>query len=82
MGAFVVTLNHKGKQYSFEDNFDDNIAGKDGVKYLYEEGNYSCDCNRSLLIKQNCDPDFPELPCGDTEIELVKLEFKEVDANV
>ena len=34
------------------------------AKYMFFEGNYSCDCNRSGFLKE-IHPNFPELECGD-----------------
>lgn len=42
------------------------------TRYMWEEGNYSCDCNKSLFARQR-GFDCNELECGDT-IELVSLE--------
>ena len=33
--------------------------------YMFEEGNYSCDCNRSSFLRRD-GHDVPELGCGDT----------------
>jgi hypothetical protein len=40
--------------------------------YQWRDGNYSCDCNRSDFIQDQCDGSFPDLPCGET-IVLVSL---------
>ncbi len=50
----------------------------DGIEYMWEEGNYACDCNRRLFIARLTDPNFsaddPSLePCGHT-IQLISLE--------
>lgn len=42
-------------------------------KFWWQEGNGSCDCNRSIFIHEKY-PEFPELKCGD-EIELDGIEF-------
>ena len=36
------------------------------------KGKLSCDCTRSLLIRQYCDDDFPILKCGN-EITVVSV---------
>ena len=48
---------------------------EESVTFAFDEGNYSCDCNRSLFIQQQCDPDFEEMDCGG-EIELVSLNLE------
>ena len=40
--------------------------------WIWKEGNYSCDCNRAIFLRQVFD-DFPELDCGE-EIELIKID--------
>jgi hypothetical protein len=78
---FTITLEYHGKQYTYQQEFTEtNSAYKtteELVEYLYEEGNYACDCNRSAFIAEHCDEDFPELECG-REIKLVSLEPRPV----
>jgi len=62
---FIITLEYKNQKYSFID--------KNTTYFMWEEGNYSCDCNKSLFIQRNCCPDFPEMECGD-RITLVSME--------
>lgn len=45
-------------EYDFGYGYDPEVA-----RYAFTDGDYSCDCNRSLLI-QKAEPDFRELPCG------------------
>lgn len=51
---------------------------KHGVEFMYEDGNYACDCNRELFLERLCDITLTEDPdaqmCGHT-IELVSLEI-------
>lgn len=76
-----IVLCYKSKTYSIIDDLSDLIF-KDADEfspYLWEEGNYSCDCNKSLFIQRQCDPNFPEMKCGD-EIKLISQKpfgFKE-----
>lgn len=62
-----VTLRYKGRTYSYVEPL---IVGS--ADYMYREGNYACDCNKSLFIHNYCDVSFAEMPCGDS-IELVSL---------
>lgn len=41
------------------------------TEYMWMEGNYSCDCNKSLFAMQQGFP-ISELPCGDT-VKLISL---------
>lgn len=36
---------------------------EEGARYMFEDGNYACDCNRSNIIRRTY-PDFPEMGCG------------------
>jgi len=68
-----VHLRYNGVTYSYEDAFEDAHM----AQYQYTDGNYGCDCNKSLFIQRHCDPDFPDRGCGE-RIELVALEPVEV----
>lgn len=63
-----ATLGYEGKQYTVV------VEGlQDHFHYHWEDGNYGCDCNRSLFIRRYCEPNFPDMGCGET-IELIDLE--------
>lgn len=80
-----VTLRHEGTDYTF--TYPHPYRGKTrehaeaGMRYLWTEGNYGCDCNRFDFITVYCNvelvpegaPGWLNFPCGDT-IELVSLE--------
>lgn len=69
----VVTLEHDGKEHTYEQSFGFGYEDH-SVEFMYTEGNYDCDCNRSIFLDEYCDVDTgPDpLPCGET-IKLVKL---------
>lgn len=92
-----ITLRYQGIEYTYTDTFEPWIDKQTGevertplevALYMYEEGNYSCDCNKSLFLGRYCDVDFSqderakckdgewELPCGDT-IELVSPRYED-----
>ena len=58
------------KYYAVTEN--DKYGDDESVSFRWEEGNQSCDCNRSTLIQLQCDPNFPEMECGDS-IKLINL---------
>ncbi len=66
-----ITLRYNGETYTFDEGHwtPDDL---DLANYLWTEGNFACDCNRSQMIRQHVDGDFPDLSCGET-IELVDL---------
>lgn len=55
-----VTLQYRGKSYTFE---------REGREV---KGRLACDCEKSRLIQQASDPDFPQLGCG-VEIDVVSV---------
>ena len=69
----LVELEFKGKTYSFDYDFGEYSI--QGAEFMFTEGNYSCDCNKSQFIREHCDPKFPEFPCSD-EIKLTGLFLK------
>lgn len=66
-----VVLEHKGTKYAFTDGT--AFETVHAAEWWWEEGEGSCDCNRSIRIQQNCDPEFPQMDCGDDGIKLVSL---------
>ncbi len=74
---FMVEMRYLTKEYKFCVTFDTSDGSSnevpDEVRCLFEEGNFSCDCNKSALIRQYCDADFPEMDCGDS-ITLLTIE--------
>jgi len=70
----TVSLKYKDKVYTFDYDFGKDYS-EEGAEFMFEDGNFSCDCNRSIFIREYCDKDFEEMDCGD-EIELVNLEVK------
>jgi hypothetical protein len=56
-----VTLAYSGRSYTFAEDVEKVIKGK-----------LSCDCTKSLLIRDYCDPGFPALKCGQ-RIRIVSL---------
>ena len=63
-----------GKRLAYEYDFGFGYSG-DGAHYMFHDGNYSCDCNRSLFLKE-AGHDIEELSCGDKiEIENFKVEL-------
>jgi hypothetical protein len=67
----IITLSYKGKIYHIHDEWhewtDENFP-----PYIWMEGNYACDCNRSDFINNQCDPNFELINCGE-EIKLITI---------
>lgn len=68
-----ATLEYKGVRYT--------VSIVPSFPYMWEEGNYGCDCNRSTFIQQQCDPAFPLMECGET-IALASLGDREVGDSI
>jgi len=45
--------------------------------YMFEDGNYSCDCNKSMFLIEKYGDEISELGCGD-DIELIDLEVIQI----
>lgn len=60
-----------GKTYGY-------LPGELGnLYYMWEDGNYSCDCNRGPFLYDDPDYDMPCNPNGKNVIVLDELEIKE-----
>lgn len=67
-----VVLKHGYRKFRLTTDYGRGYP-ESAARYVWESGNYSCDCNRSLFIREQCDPSFPDMGCGE-EIELVSIE--------
>jgi hypothetical protein len=59
------TLEYLGKLYECENDFG-YAYSHESARFMFFEGNYSCDCNRSLIIDRTDGYDLEELDCGDS----------------
>ncbi len=62
---------YNGKPYKYDHDFGPTYP-MDAAEFIFEEGNYSCDCNRSVLIRSKYGNVIPELDCGNI-IEMKDL---------
>lgn len=73
-----IVAEFKGEEYSFEYDFG-YAYPEESAEFMFEDGNYSCNCNLSRII-QDTYPDFPELDChGDddgNEIDYLSLKVE------
>lgn len=71
-----MDLVYKDIQYPFEYDFGHGYQGA-SAEWMFREGNYACDCNRSLFLIRDCDVKIEELCCGDEiSIENFKVELR------
>lgn len=66
---------HQGKEYPCQYDFGFAYPPH-SAEYMFFDGNYSCDCNRSLFIER-AGFDFLEMGCGE-EIEMKDFEVEQV----
>ena len=72
-----LVFGYKGKEYPMEKRGEITFVNWDKEMdewswFWWEDGNGSCDCNRSITIREEY-PDFEKLKCGG-EIELLDWE--------
>ena len=73
---FVGVFKYKDKEYTVHYDFGKDY-NKESAKWMFLEGNYSCDCNRSLFIRREYGEDaIPEFDCG-KEIKLLSYQIYE-----
>lgn len=67
-----------GRVGSYTDTFGYGYA-EHSARFMYYEGNYSCDCNRSRFLSARCEAfrDLEEFDCGET-IELVSFTVRKI----
>lgn len=61
MAYSSVTLSYQERCFTFAEDMEKVLKGR-----------LSCDCQKSALIREYCDPDFPKLQCG-AKITIVSL---------
>lgn len=70
----VMVLKVGGKEYPYEHDFGVGYP-EESAQYMFEDGNYGCDCNRSLFLSRQY-PDVAEIDqCGET-IEMVSFKVE------
>lgn len=45
----------------------------DDAEFMFHDGNYGCDCNRSIFLREHF-KEFPEMECGD-KIEMFEFQI-------
>lgn len=79
----IIVLEYRGRRYELKDTWDpkDGGDGYDGYDMLWKkwtEHNFSCDCNRSIVIYRQTGKLRDELDCGN-KIKLVSIDGKTED---
>lgn len=62
VASMVFKVDQKKFPFKYDFGYSYDV---DAAEYMFRDGNYSCDCNRSLFIKEK-HPAFDLLPCGDS----------------
>lgn len=73
---FRITLKDiiSGDTRTFEEEYEQDVYPDypyEYVEYLWEKGNYSCDCNRSIFLWP--DNEGKHLECSNNLIKLIEL---------
>ena len=72
---FVYRLGYKDKMYELEEDFGYEYE-EDYAIHMFTEGNYACDCNKSLFIRAKYgEEEIKEFGCGE-QIELLDYWFE------
>ena len=75
---FVANLKYKDMVYTIHCDFGYEYPEEQAI-FMFEEGNYSCDCNRSLFIQEEYGENaIDELDCGE-EIKMVNYHLEYLD---
>ena len=75
---FVGIFKYENNEFEIHYDFGYEYPEEQAV-FMFKEGNYSCDCNRSLFIQREYGEDtVPELDCGD-RITLINYHFEYKD---
>lgn len=75
---FIGTLKYEDKEFVIHYDFGYEFPEESAV-FMFTEGNYSCDCNKSLFIRREYGDDIiAELDCGD-EIMLKEYHIEYLD---
>ena len=76
MSVFVGTFKYKDKTFVLREDFGKDYPAED-AEWMFTEGNYDCDCNRSLFIRRQYGENaMPQLKCGE-QIELMDYHIEE-----
>lgn len=65
-----------GKTYDYQEDFG-YAYPLESAKFMFEDGNYACDCNRSLMLSRKYRDVTPVEVCG-YEIDMIDLEILQV----
>lgn len=75
---FVADLKYKDMVYTIHCDFGYEYPEEEAI-FMFEDGNYSCDCNRSLFIQDEYGENaIDELDCGE-EIEMLNYHLEYLD---
>ena len=75
---FVGTLKYENKEFTIHYDCGYEFPDEQAI-FMFEHGNYSCDCNKSIFIRREYgEESIPELGCGD-EVKLLDYHFEYLD---
>ena len=71
-----MKMKYNGKEYNYEYDFG-YAYPVDSAHYMFEDGNFACDCNRSAFLQAEYGDEIQEKDCGD-EIEITEFQVLQV----
>ena len=70
-----------GRAFALSYNFGFGYP-EDAAQWMFKNGNYDCDCNRSIFIAKACDPGLAEMECGESiTLDEFAVEFVDGDGS-
>lgn len=67
-----MKMNYKGKIYDYEHDFG-YAYPVESAEFMFFDGNYACDCNKSMFLREKYKGKIHESTCG-IEIEITEFE--------
>lgn len=83
----VIVDKHTGEQRLHVDDTGFIVEGDNvfdairGAHYMWTDGNYACDCNRSLMFARARNEDVPDVECGHSRYEIIEPDWTHVVRN-
>lgn len=71
-----MKLKYSGKEYDYEYDFG-YAYPIESAHFMFKDGNFSCDCNKSIFLHDKYGDEVQEKDCGD-EIEITEFKVSQV----
>lgn len=71
-----MKMKYNGKEYDYEEDFG-YAYPVESAHFMFEDGNYACDCNRSIFLHRRYGDEIQIKECGH-EIEITDFEVLQI----